>query len=431
MKTLDEVSRGAFGRVDRVLLSDGSIVARKTLCPSPLLGAQVDFLKLRRRFAREVRVQCALKGEFFIPVLAHDLEAPEPWFTMPLAEKNYQQQIVTDRASGKISTEPLADILNGIEHLHRLHFVHRDLKPQNILLWRGIWRLADFGLVLPLLDTTTRLSSTESAWGTTLYCAPEQILSFRHVTEAVDIYAFGCILHDLISGAPRVPYTRHTHPSPHGRIIEKCTEPLVAKRFRSVAAVRGSLMALLSQGPQHTPDQETQEWATLILRLPAWDVATFERFVVYLQQGRGSGNLWDVFTALDEQRLRALAALDASLWEEVALVYCEWVKECEFDLPYVDVVARRLECIFELSSPATKAVAATTCAWVGSQNDRSFALGCVREMCGVRLADDLAERIAIEIDVEEVKDAFWKCVRIPHHASFHPLILAALKERHT
>ncbi len=196
MNVIDIINRGGFGRVERVALSDGTVLAQKVFDPTQDVIAGSDIDKLKKRFKREVRVQSSLSGDFFVPVIAFDLDTDQPWFTMPLCERNYSVQIAEDKAKGIVSPQPLADILNALEALHLLGYTHRDLKPQNILLHEGRWKLSDFGLVLPSASETTQLTSTDSAWGTQMYCAPEQAQDFRGVTLQADVYSFGCILHD-------------------------------------------------------------------------------------------------------------------------------------------------------------------------------------------------------------------------------------------
>src|SRR5438270_9003247 len=115
MIVLGLISRGGFGRVERVQLEDGSVLARKVFDPQPYIQQVGDLQKLRKRFEREVRVQGSLSHDCFVPIVASDLEADEPWFTMPLADKNLRQEIDQCRANGDIPDAALADILNSLE----------------------------------------------------------------------------------------------------------------------------------------------------------------------------------------------------------------------------------------------------------------------------------------------------------------------------
>ncbi len=115
-KIIDELNSGAFGQVERVKLSDGTIAARKVFDPVPqVLTPDVDLAKLKKRFRREVKVQSSLDSTFVLPIMESDLDADPPWFLMALADMNYMSQIQSDRAAGMITPKPLVDILGGLE----------------------------------------------------------------------------------------------------------------------------------------------------------------------------------------------------------------------------------------------------------------------------------------------------------------------------
>jgi eukaryotic-like serine/threonine-protein kinase len=205
--TVAEIGRCGFGVVERVRDSRGKSFARKTFSPGPHVPADVHD-KLRKRFKREVKIQAELGGNEILPVLASDLDVHNPWFVMPLAEKTYETQIHEDRQTGTVEIDAIADILNGLQYLHDLGYVHRDLNPKNILLHEGHWKLSDLGAVLPPTGRTVTLTEGTVIY-TEQYCSPEQRKDFHSAQGSADVYAFGCILHDIL-GRRRGSHTRST-----------------------------------------------------------------------------------------------------------------------------------------------------------------------------------------------------------------------------
>ena len=428
MLILGEINRGGFGRVEKVRLDDGTVAARKVFDPTAEVLRVADEAKLKKRFQREVRVQSVLRSEFVIPVLATDLTSNTPSFVMPLADGNFSAELEAARVRGETPTKALADILNALESLHTLGYVHRDLKPANVLLHEGRWKLSDFGLVLPKSGTTTTLTSTFSAWGTVDYCAPEQAQDFRSATPAVDIYAFGCILHDIVVGTPRVPYRRQTAAGPIGFIIEKCTEENPKRRFRTVASLRGALLSQLSRHSGVATSSTAKEWADRLGECASWDPQTFEQFARFVQRAQEDGaGLWDIFDRTDEELITAMHSKDAETWAIVALTYCDWAHS-SFGFAYCDVVVRRLEALFQLGDLQIKAAAAMAAAVLGVSHNRWFVMGRLMEMCGLGLDEHAAERIAIEIEVEEAHEMFSESARRigVDLTQFHPRIAERL-----
>jgi serine/threonine protein kinase len=421
--------------VERVELDDGTIAARKVFDPSPQLGPLTpdEREKLARRFVREVRTQSELSKYGAMPVLASDLHSTPPWFTMPLAQKTLRAQIEEDRAAKRVSAEPLADILNALEQIHRLGFVHRDLKPENVLFHDGTWRLADFGLaVRPKDGETTRLTSSDATFmGTAAYCAPEQRTDFKRAGAAADIYAFGCILHDLLEGKARLPYQQHDGRPPHGTIIRKCTAVDPSKRFKSVSALRALLLSTLADAANIDVSAVTKEWAEALTDVGGWSLEKMEEFANFARSEKpvlGAMNDSMIFGKLNPEHLVVLHDKSKEVWSDIALGYCDWARGT-FSFSFCDVVVDLLSKIFELGGLEEKAMAVTSAAVLGSSHHRFFVMGRVLAMCDRNMDSTTAERVAIEISAGELEHAFQICAEVMHHAidDYHPMIAAAIR----
>jgi serine/threonine protein kinase len=429
MKVLNEISRGGFGRVERVKLGEATIAARKVFDPVPDILAAADIPKLKKRFQREVQVQSLLSSDYFMKVLDFDLETETPWFIMPLADRNFWQEIQEARSAETIPLSALSDILNALEELHFLGYVHRDLKPQNILFHQQRWKISDFGLVLPVTNATTKLTSVDSSWGTANYCAPEQVKDFRNATPSVDIYAFGCILHDLFVGSTRVPYQRYTSHGPIGMIIEKCTELDPKKRFKNISALRGALLKILSEPQNLTPSPSATEWVEKLQDLSDWNSEVLESFARFIKTTQDESDLWVVCQAIDEDVLKKLNSIDEELWQVIAIAYCDWATG-SFGFDYCDVIIGRLEVIFKLGNLDSKSSAALASAILGWSHNRWFVMEQVMRILNSNLNDLTAQRIAIEIQVEGLQDKFIACAKVINRSidNYHPQIAEVLIE---
>jgi hypothetical protein len=350
---------------------------------------------------------------------------------MPLADRNFEVQISEDRAAGVANATALTDILGGLEFLHNLGFVHRDLKPANALLHDGRWKLSDLGLVLPPDGQTTTLSGVDSAWGTTLYAAPEQARDFHGVKSAADVYAFGCILHDIFGDGPkrRIPYQTHRAPGPLGWVIEKCTQVKPNKRFTSIDGLRGALLSIL-QGPTGvtSPTPTAKEWVTELGDMTTWNKEKVEQFAAYLTEQDTHMTRWPICTALSVEVLTALRGLNSEEWDRVAEVYSDWSRGT-FGFDYCDVIGPRLEAIFGMADISMKAATAMAAAKLGASHNRWSVMRRVVAMCGPSLPDNVAERIRIEILAERAQEDFRACAKQISLSvdAYHPLIAALLR----
>jgi serine/threonine-protein kinase len=155
----------------------------------------------RKRFLREARLAARLSHPNVVSVYdAGEAEDGRPFIVMEhvpgttLAELG---QIAPERA-----VELAIQACHGLAHAHAAGLVHRDVKPQNLLLREdGTVKVADFGIARAA--ETTALTQVGTVLGTAAYLSPEQALG-EEVTAAADVYSLGAVLYELLGGRP--PY---------------------------------------------------------------------------------------------------------------------------------------------------------------------------------------------------------------------------------
>ncbi len=153
-----------------------------------------------------------------------------------------EKQLPVDEAV-RIAT----NVAEALEHAHSRGVIHRDVKPENILLQAGKPVVSDFGIALAVGTAGGgRLTGTGMSLGTPHYMSPEQATGDVGLGPGTDVYALGCVLYETLVGEP--PYTGYTGSTPQailGKIIQ--AEPVSATKARSTvpahvdAAIRRAL----------------------------------------------------------------------------------------------------------------------------------------------------------------------------------------------
>jgi len=139
-------------------------------------------------------------------------------------------------------------VASALGHAHAQHVIHRDVKPENILLHEGEALVADFGIALAVSAAAAeRLTGTGLVVGTPEYMSPEQALGERALDPRSDVYSLGCVLYETLTGEP--PYTGHTA---QALIAKRLTDPVPAvRRLRDAVpvAVEQALLKALARLP--------------------------------------------------------------------------------------------------------------------------------------------------------------------------------------
>lgn len=421
-KTIRTIGHGGFGVVEEIEDKEGNRFARKTFAPSAAIASTFHD-RLRKRFRREVITQQELGGTEILPVLDHELSGNKPWFIMPLADKTYHEKINEDKENGLVEIEPIADILNGLQLLHELGYVHRDLNPNNILLNEGTWKLSDLGAILPPSGHTVTLTEDTIIY-TERYCAPEQRQDFHNAQSAADIYSLGCILHDLFGSYERTPYAKHTAPGGMGIIIEKCTDPNPSKR-PSVNILRTLVLDTFLEEGGHCKleDAHASKWLEKIEDIDNWNDETYEEFARFFanldvnERTEGHEYEWiysistPFMTRISITAMQKIVERKDGIASAIVEKYCEWARSTQFLFNFSDNICSRLTTIFDYGTPTDKACAFAALVELGESHNRWYIMRCMIRRCKKdNINPEVAKRLAIELKTEEIEYQFRRCV---------------------
>jgi eukaryotic-like serine/threonine-protein kinase len=169
-----------------------------------LFASLADDAIFRRRFLREARMAAALSHPNLVAVFDVGDEDGLPFIVMEYVDGETLADLM--QRTGPLPPDRAVDLLlqvcAGLQHAHAAGLVHRDIKPQNLLVRSdGTVKIADFGIARTL--QATQLTQVGTVLGTAAYLAPEQAVG-EQVTAAADIYSLGAVGYELLSG--RTPY---------------------------------------------------------------------------------------------------------------------------------------------------------------------------------------------------------------------------------
>jgi serine/threonine-protein kinase len=245
------LGRGGMGIVFRARhLRLNRLVALKMLLSGAYAGP-----KDLARFQREAEAVAGLRHPHIVQV--HDVgeHDGQPYFTMELVEGGSLAEKLQGTPQPARQAAALLAMLAATMHVaHRGGIVHRDLKPANILLTPdGAPKISDFGLARRLHEGTT-LTQSGIPVGTPSYMAPEQAQGQAHaIGPAVDVYALGAILYELLTGRP--PFQGETAASTIHQVITQDPVPPSRLNFQ----VPGDLETICLKCLQKPPQQRYED----------------------------------------------------------------------------------------------------------------------------------------------------------------------------
>jgi serine/threonine-protein kinase len=258
-----EIGRGGMGIVYRA--RDKRLkrhVAIKVLPPE--LSFRRD---IRSRFLREAETAAQLSHPNIVPIYSVDEVGGIVFFVMAVIEGDNLAARLKKRGPCPVDDVRrwLTEVGDALAYAHSRGVIHRDIKPDNILLdgIDGRALVTDFGIARAAMDSgeTSRLTATGMAIGTPAYMSPEQASGDRDLDARSDLYSLGIVAYQMLVGEP--PFVGNTTPALLVKHLAEAPVPVVHRR----PDVPPDLSAIVMRLLEKSPDQRFQAGAELVQAL--------------------------------------------------------------------------------------------------------------------------------------------------------------------
>src|SRR5579884_2239382 len=254
------------GGMSRVFVADEVRLGRKVVVKvlSPELAAGIS----AERFEREIKLAASLQQANIVPVLSAGDTNGLPFYTMPFVDGESLRARL-GRGTPLTITEVLrilGDVSRALQYAHEHGIVHRDIKPDNVLLSGGTAVVTDFGIAKAISASrastgAATLTQMGTSIGTPAYMAPEQAAGDPDIDARADIYAFGCTAYELLAGRP--PFHGRTPQRVLAAHLGETPQPIGELRSDVPLALADLVMRCLAKEPARRPQSAGEMARTL------------------------------------------------------------------------------------------------------------------------------------------------------------------------
>ncbi len=243
-----EIGRGGMGIVYRA--RDKRLkrtVAIKLLPPELAFRSEI-----RTRFLREAETAAQLSHPSIVPIYSVDEKDGLVFFVMAFVDgANLAQRIHEHGALNPVETRRIfRDVADALAYAHERGVVHRDIKPDNILLDESSGRpmVTDFGIARAISDGDARLTATGIAIGTPAFMSPEQSAGDRDLDGRSDLYSLGVVAYQMLSGD--LPFNASNTPALLVKHLSERPVPIEERRMDCPGDLARAVMLCLEKRPE-------------------------------------------------------------------------------------------------------------------------------------------------------------------------------------
>ena len=243
-----ELGRGGMGIVYRARDTRLKRTVAVKLLP-PELAYRTE---IKSRFLREAEMAAQLAHPNIVPIYSVDEKDGLVYFIMACVDGDNLATQMATRGPLPVAEvrRILREVSGALAFAHARKFIHRDIKPDNILIDKDDGRaiVTDFGIARAVQDgAETRLTATGIAIGTPAYMSPEQCAGEREIDGRADLYALGTLGYQMLAG--RLPFEATSTPALLVKQLSEKPRPIVERRPDTPPDLAGIIMRLLEKEP--------------------------------------------------------------------------------------------------------------------------------------------------------------------------------------
>ena len=230
-------------------------VVIKLLPPSVTATISAD------RFKREIMLAAGLQHPNIVPVLSAGEFGALPYFIMPFIEgESLRARMMRGPLSVRETVSILKDVARALGFAHGRGIIHRDIKPDNVLLSAGAAVVTDFGVAKALSASRQQqgvqhaaptMTGVGTSLGTPAYMAPEQAAADPSTDHRADLYALGIVAYEMLTGAP--PFHGRTPQALLAAQLSEVPKPLTSRRYDVSVPLSTLVMQCLEKEPVKRP----------------------------------------------------------------------------------------------------------------------------------------------------------------------------------
>ena len=244
------------GGMSRVFLAHDDTLGRSVVVK--VLPEELAEAVSAQRFRREILLAATLHHPHIVPLLSAGEVDGIPYYVMPYVEgESLRHRLARGPMPPAAAARIMREVASALEYAHARDIVHRDIKPDNVLLTGDIAAVIDFGVAKAVSQSrtsstdTTNITSFGLALGTPMYMAPEQAAADPSLDHRADIYALGGLIYELLTGQPPfADVAAHRLLSAH---MTTTPVPLSERRPGVPPALAALVMRCLAKAPEERP----------------------------------------------------------------------------------------------------------------------------------------------------------------------------------